>query len=134
VSAENAEVVRRALSPPFLSTSTDQVAELFDPAVRLELSERVFNPGVYERYDGIHRWQQEVGDVWESYRLEPEGFVDGDDVVVAITRERARGKGSGVEVDRQVTFLCRLRDHRVSEIRFYIEDRDRALRDAGLHE
>ena len=124
--SRDVELVRRALS-----ARRSEFEDVLDPHVRLDLSERVFNPEVYEGYDGIMRWRAEVGDVWEFYRSEPQQFFDGDGVVVVFTRERARGKGSGVTVDRVTALLCRLRAGRVSEIRLY-DDRARALRDAGL--
>ncbi len=127
MSLENLELARRALSAPRRS----EFVELFDPTVRLDLSERVFNPELYEGYEGLTRWRADVEDVWESYRVEPEEFFEGDDVVVVFTRERGRGKGSRVVVDRPIAFLFRLRANKVSEIRLYV-DRKRALRDAGL--
>ena len=127
MSQENVEVVRRALT-----ARRSEFALLLDPAIRLDLSERVFNPAVYEGYEGVMRWRADVGDVWDSYRSEPEEFFDGDEVVVVFTRERGRAEGSGIEVDQHPTaLLCRLRSARVSEIRRY-HDRERALRDAGL--
>ena len=127
VSRENVELVRRALM-----ARRSEFAELLDPGVRLDLSERVFNPAVYEGYDGVMRWRSDVGDVWESYRSVPEEFFDGNDVVVVFTSERGRAKGSGIEVDQHPTaLLCTLRGGRVSGIRLY-HDRERALRDAGL--
>jgi ketosteroid isomerase-like protein len=132
VSQENVEVARRVLTTRQDEIAgQDEIADLLDPAVRLDLSERVFNPAVYEGYEGLMHWRAEIGDVWESYRTEPEEFFDGDEVVVVFTRERGRGSSSGVEVDRRIAFLCRLRGGRVSEIRLY-QDRERALRDAGL--
>jgi hypothetical protein len=129
VSQENAEIVRCALT-----ARRTEFADLLDPAVRLDLSERVFNPAVYEGYEGVMRWRADVGDVWDSYRSEPEEIFDGDEVVVVFTRERGRAKGSGIEVDQHPTaLLCRLRAGLVSEIRLY-HDRERALRDAGLAE
>src|SRR6478672_1061093 len=127
MSQENVEIVRRALI-----ARRSEFDELLDPSVRLDLSERVFNPAVYSGYEGIMRWRAEVGDVWDSYRSEPEQFFDGDEVVVVFTRERGRAKGSGIEVAQHPTaLLCRLRARRVSEIHLY-HDRERALRDAGL--
>jgi hypothetical protein len=124
---ENIELVRRALI-----ARRSEFADLLDPAVRLDLSERVFNPAVYEGYQGVMRWRADVGDVWESYRSEPEEFFAGDAVVVVFTRERGRARGSGIEVEQHPTaLLCRLRAGRVSEIRLY-HDRELALRDAGL--
>jgi|ERR1017187_2001048 ketosteroid isomerase-like protein len=129
MSQENVEVVRRALK-----ARRSEFEELIDPAVRLDLSERVFNPAVYEGYEGLLLWRAEVAEVWESYRSEPERFFDGDEVVVVFTRERGHAKGSGIEVDQRPTaLLCRLRAGRVSEFRLY-HDRERALQDAGLAE
>jgi ketosteroid isomerase-like protein len=129
MSQENVDVVRRALS-----ARRSEFEEVLDPALRLDLSERVFNPAVYEGYEGIMRWRADVGDVWDSYRSEPEEFFDRDDVVVVFTRERGRAKGSGIEVDQHPTaLLCRLRAGLVTEIRLY-HDREQALRNAGLAE
>jgi ketosteroid isomerase-like protein len=127
MSQENVEIVRRILT----TRPGEILAALLDPAVRLDLSERVFNPAVYEGYEGIVRWFAEVDDVWETYRMQPEEFVDRDDVVVVLARERGRGTGSGVEVERDLTLLCRLCAGRVSEIRLY-RDREQALHAAGL--
>jgi len=127
MSEENVDLVRRVLS-----ARRSEFADLLDPAVRLDLSERVFNPAVYEGYEGVMRWRADVSEVWESYRSEPEEFLDGDEVVVVFTRERGRAKGSGIEVEQHPTaLLFRLSAGRVSEIRLY-HDRERALRDAGL--
>jgi len=105
--------------------------DLLTPDVRLDLSERVFNPAVYDGYEGIIRWREEVREIWESYTSEPEEFFAGEDVVVAFTREIGRGASSGVEVDRHTALLFRLQAGRVSEIRLY-HDRAQAMRDAGL--
>jgi ketosteroid isomerase-like protein len=129
MSQENLEVVRRALT-----ARRSEFVDVLDPTVRLDLSERVFNPAVYDGYEGVMRWRADVSDIWDFYRSEPEELFDGDEVVVVFTRERGRAKGSGIEVDQHPTaLLCRLRAGRVSEIRLY-HDRERALRDAGLAE
>jgi ketosteroid isomerase-like protein len=124
---DNVEVVRSVLE-----AGVDRVlVGLLDPSVRLDLSERVFNPAVYEGYEGLRRWRSEVNDVWDSYRVEPVEFFEGEDVVVVLTRERGRGAGSGAQVDRLTTFVFRLADRRVTEIRLY-GDRDQAFAAAGL--
>ena len=129
MSSAKVEIVRRALR-----ARRSEFEDLLDPAVRLDLSERVFNPAVYEGYEGIVRWRADVGETWESYRSEAEEFFEGPEVVVVFTQERGRGKGSGIEVQQRPTaLLCRLRTERVSEIRLY-HDRQRALRDAGIQE
>jgi hypothetical protein len=122
------ELVRRTFT-----ARRSEFPDLFVPDVRLDLSERVFNPAVYDGYEGIIRWREEVKEIWESYISEPEEFFAGEDVVVVLTREIGRGGSSGVEVDRRTALLFRLRARRVSEIRLY-HDRDQAMRDAGLAE
>lgn len=109
----------------------EPLREFFEPTVRLDLSEHIFNPAVYEGYDDIARQRREVRDVWDHFEIEVEQFFEGKDVVLAYTHERGRGKGSGVEVDRDTAFLFRLREGKISEVRNY-RDRDRALADAGL--
>src|SRR2546430_16985394 len=98
MSQEDVEVVRRALT-----ARRSEFADLLDPAVRLDLSERVFNPAVYEGYEGVMRWRADVGDVWDPYRSEPEGFFHGHEGVVVFTLEPGRAKGSGIEVYRHPT-------------------------------
>jgi len=124
VSQGNVEIVRRALG-----ARRREFEELLDPAVRLDFSERVFNPAVLEGYAGIMRWRAEIGEVWGPYRSEPEEFLDAGDVV--FTHEYGCGKGSGLEVEQRLALLCTLHGDRVSEIRLY-RDRERALSDSGL--
>lgn len=120
------ELVRRSLT-----ARRSEFPDLFTPDVRLDLSARIFNPAVYEGYEGLGRYRSEVREVWDSYRSEPEEFHVGEDVVVVFTREVGRGGTSGVEVERHTGLLFRIREGRVCEIRLY-HDRERALADAGL--
>ena len=46
------------------------------------LSERVFNPAVYEGHDGIRRFVAELDEVWDEFRIEPVEFIDAGDAVV----------------------------------------------------
>ncbi len=124
--ADSVELVRRALV-----AGSDEFPALFTPDMRLDLSVRVFNPAVFEGYEGLRRYRSEVGEVWDSYVIEPEEFHVGDDVVVMFSREVGRGGASGVEVDRHTALLFAIREGRVCEIRLYHE-REQALRDAGL--
>src|SRR5437899_10927816 len=106
MSSANVEIVRRALK-----ARRSEFEDLLDPAVRLDLSERVFNAGVYEGYDGIMQWRAEVGETWDSYRTEAEEFFEGPEVVVVFRQERRRGKGTGIEGQQApaTALLCRHR-------------------------
>jgi hypothetical protein len=78
--------------------------------VKYDLSERVFNPAVYEGHDGIRRFVADLDEVWDEFRIEPVEFIDAGETVVVSHRVHARGKGSGVEVELPSTSLYTLRN------------------------
>jgi ketosteroid isomerase-like protein len=66
-------------------------------------------------------------DAWESYRLEPEEVRDVDEErVLAIVREIARGRSSGLEVESRWGYLMTIRDGLVVRVEAY-RDADRAV-------
>jgi ketosteroid isomerase-like protein len=132
MSEENVEIVQR-LYDALNRDDIEGAIEWLDPAVRYDLSERVFNPAVYEGHDGIRRFAANLAEVWDEFRTEPVEFIDAGETVVVSHRVRARGKGSGVEVELPSSNLYRLRDRRVFAIRMYREHAD-ALEAAGLSE
>ena len=70
-------------------------------------------------------------DAFESYRLDVEQLHDLGDRVVAIVREVARGRASGVEVDGRWGYLITVRDGEIVRIEAY-RDAAVALEVAGL--
>ena len=83
MSQENVEIVRRVYDAT-LHGETERVIELLDPRIRLDMSERVFNPAVYEGHEGSRRFFAEIDEVWDDFRAEPLEFIDaGENVVVA---------------------------------------------------
>jgi ketosteroid isomerase-like protein len=127
----NLELIRAVFEAWGCGDVEEPLREYFEPAARLDLSEHIFNPAVYEGYDDIARQRREVSDVWDHFEIEVEQYCEGTDVVAAYTHEHGRGKGSGVEVQRDTAFLFRLREGKIHEVRNY-RNRERALADAGL--
>jgi uncharacterized protein len=72
-------------------------------------------------------------DAWESYHLEAERIEDLGDRVVAIVRETARGRASGVEVDGRWGYVLTVKDGQIVRVEAY-RDADRALEVTGLSE
>jgi ketosteroid isomerase-like protein len=130
VASSNLDLVRSILNAWGQGDIEPVLREHFESGARLDLSENVFNPAVYQGYEEIARHRREVADVWAVFEIEIERFFEGEHAVVAFTREHGRGV-SGVEVDRHTAALFRLREGKVSEVRFYL-DRHRALADLGL--
>jgi ketosteroid isomerase-like protein len=128
MSKENVEVVREI----YEELKQGRILfEVFDPAIELDLSERVFNPAVYHGYDGAGQFWSEVQEVWELWETLPEEIIDAGDNVVAFVRSRGRGRGSGVEVEDQSANVWTFRAGKVVRYRLY-RDRDEAMRAAGL--
>jgi ketosteroid isomerase-like protein len=130
VPEENVEIVRRVYDAS-LRGDADAVIAVLDPAVRADMTERVFNPDVYEGHEGYRRFLAEIDAVWDSFRIEPLEFIDAGDKVVVSHMVRGRGKGSGVEVELPSTSVYTVREGLVTEIHMYREH-GRALRAAGL--
>ena len=109
----------------------DAFVALCDPRFRLDMSDRVMNPAVYEGHEGIRRFYSEVREVWESYTWEPEQIIDSGEQVVALLRSRGRGRGSGIEIERKTAIVWEVEDDRATSLRFY-RDRHEALQAAGV--
>jgi len=95
------------------------------------MSDRVFNPAVYEGHDGIRRFYAEVRDVWETYVWEPEELIEAGENVVALLHSSGRGRGSGVEVERRTAMVWTIDGGRAAAVRFF-RDRTRAMEAVGL--
>jgi ketosteroid isomerase-like protein len=72
-------------------------------------------------------------DTWEEYDQRIGDVVEAGNAVVARVHIRARGKGSGVEVDLRFYVQIKVRDDKVAYI-YDHEDREAALEAAGLSE
>jgi ketosteroid isomerase-like protein len=132
MSGKNVEIVRRA-HEALNGGDIDAVIALCDPAFRLDMSDRVLNPMVYEGHGGIRRFYDEVRDVWANYTWEPEQLIESGDQVVALLRSTGIGRGSGVEIERQTAMVWTVHDSRATSLRFF-RNRAEALEAAGLGE
>jgi ketosteroid isomerase-like protein len=125
MSQENVEIVRRFL-----------VVDDFDEALRCVDPDIVWNPveeSATQGHDAVRastaRWKSE----WDDYELIPEEFADAGDRVVATVRFRARGRGSGIEVDGRLYDVFTLRDGKIVRMDQFTEQSE-ALEAVGLRE
>jgi ketosteroid isomerase-like protein len=123
MSHENVEIVRRFL-----------VVEDLDEALMDVDPDIVWNPveeSSAEGHDAVRastaRWKGE----WDDYELIPEGFADAGDRVVATVRFRARGRGSGIEVDARLYDVFTLRHGKIVRMDQFTEQSE-ALAAVGL--
>jgi uncharacterized protein len=89
--------------------------------------------GTSERFgrDRLRRSLESLFDAWESYHLEVERIEEAADRVVAVVREIARGRTSGLEVDGRWGYLITVEDGLIVRIEAY-RDAAQALQTAGL--
>src|SRR6185295_16156529 len=90
--------------------------ELLDPDVVIDATARIMNPDTYHGHEGFQRMVDEMGEIWGEWLLEPQEFFDSEDRVVVATRVRARGRGSGVELDDLNYNVWKLRDGKVARL------------------
>lgn len=123
MSEEQVEIVRRAFAA-FNNADIDALVALCDEDFHIDMSERVFNPAVYDGHDGIRRFYAEIRDVWATYWWEAEELIEMGDCVVSLLRSGGRGRGSGLEVEHRSAMVWTVPDGRAKELRFF---RDRGL-------
>lgn len=124
------EIVRRAHDALNSGDIEALVAEC-DPDFRLDMSDRVLNPDVYEGHEGIRRFLADVHEAWETFTWEPEELVESEDRVLALVRSTGRGRGSGLELDRRAAIIWTVPAERAVSLRFF-RDRAAAREAAGL--
>jgi uncharacterized protein len=87
----------------------------------------------YLGHDGLMRFLAEMTQDFEEVRFEIEETRDAGEQVVGIGRFRARGRGSGVDINVPLGVFQRVRRGKIAYVRFFSEPAD-ALEAAGLSE
>jgi ketosteroid isomerase-like protein len=75
-------------------------------------------------HDGVTAGFREWFEAFDEFTIEPENFIAHGDRVLVATRQRARGKGSGLEVEQRFFQLFTLRDGLVFRFEEYTEEAD----------
>jgi ketosteroid isomerase-like protein len=119
------DAINRADVPGILSLQAEDV-EWHGPLGFPDLA------GAHHGHDGVRTYAERVSDAWQEFSVLPERFVDLGDRVLVLTRERGRGRSSGIEVQSQPTaHLWTLRNGYVTRFQVFW-DREEGLRNAGL--
>ena len=129
MSRENVEVVRSAFEA-YVGGDGERALDYFHPDGQLDLSIR--------GDVGVATGRQEIADSttgwvasWDEYSEEVEEILDlGEDLILVVTTQRGRGKGSGIEISNQYGFLAEVRDGLIARVTGY-PNRAAALEAAG---
>jgi ketosteroid isomerase-like protein len=131
MSEENVETIRR-LWAAFGEGGTEAVLPFFDPAVVYEDEVLPDHAGeTYRGEEGVRRAWARWTEPWDAFDIELKWARDSGDEVVSCHHAKARGKGSGMEVEFDYAYLWRLHDGKIVYLKSYA-DIEKALAAAGL--
>lgn len=135
VSRENVEIVRRANMAFNLG---DREGAFADYSPDVEWHDLQHAPDAPERVRGLSALRT-IWDQWEQafdeFTADIEDFIDAGDFVVAVTRWRAKGKGSGLALDLHAADVYEFKGRKIVKVTLgYPPDKHAALKDVGLAE
>ena len=117
MSQENVELVR-GFFEAYLRGDLETALAGFDPKVEI-YDHDIPDAGEYRGLEGLLRWQDDWGREWESWRWDPEEYIDAGDRVVAALRVYAKGLRSGVDVERLDGVVYTIRDGKCVRLDYY---------------
>ena len=128
----NGTALIRRVFDAFSHRDVEAIVALSDAAIELRLptAQRANRGEPYFGHEGIRRYFDDIGRVWEELRVVPQDFRELDDGVFVTGRVYARAE-SGLVVDSPAFWLWRIREDLVMSGQVF-ENRDAALKAAGL--
>lgn len=115
MSKENVEIVRS-----FFVADLEEALAYVDPSIVWNPVEESSTQGPEAVRASTERWKSE----WDDYAVIPEELIDMGDRVVATVRFRARGRGSGIEIDGRLYDVFTLRDGKIVRMDQFTEEAD----------
>jgi ketosteroid isomerase-like protein len=133
MSEENVDLVRRALEA-FPRGDVEEMLSHMDPEGELHSAIVGGAEGnVYRGHDGFRRWYADSFESFEELRNEWSEFRDLGNRVLAFGRVKARGRGSGVQLNSPMGWIFTVRRGKIVKAEGFLS-RDEALEAAGLEE
>jgi ketosteroid isomerase-like protein len=131
MSEENVEIVRRVYDAADRRDG-DAIFALYDPGVELDASQLgLADLNVYHGHDGLRSLFREFSETWGEIEYSYDELIDAGDQVVAVVTRHARGRASGVEVERPFALVWTVREGKVVRVVWFLTRED-AIEAAGL--
>jgi ketosteroid isomerase-like protein len=131
MSRENVELVRRVFdgwSRGDFSVGADLIAPDFEWQQHREAVEPGSRSGA-----AVGDSLRKIFEIYESFQVEPEEFIDAGDKVVVVAHVHATAKRMGIDLDSRWAFVWTVHQGRLARNEVYTERRE-ALIAAGLSE
>jgi ketosteroid isomerase-like protein len=133
MSQENVDAFR-AVIEAINESGSDASLDLLDPEVEFYEDPKFPEAEVFRGRDEVVGYFRRFTESFERYRFEIEDVRDeGGDKITAVLREMARGKTSGVEVERRSGWVFTFRAGKALRVEIYLDPGD-ALEAVGLAE
>jgi ketosteroid isomerase-like protein len=133
MSQENVEAVHKSFDA-YQRGEWEGVVRDADPDIEVVQPPDFADASSYHGHQGFVEVLQWWPSQWEDFHVELTEVIDAnDDQVILVTRQRGRGKGSGVEVAGEVAFVSTFRDGKMIRIEMF-QSLQEALEAAGLRE
>lgn len=135
MSEENVEIVRRVYDAAARRDAA-KVLALYDPKVELDAAALgiVGSAGeVFRGHEGLRSLFREWHEAWGTIEYDYEELIDAGEQVISVVTRHARGRSSGIEVERPFALLWTLRAGKVIRVVWFLNRAD-ALEAAGLQE
>jgi uncharacterized protein len=128
MSQQNVEVVRR-MYEAFRRGDAEAALDSLDSDVVMDATHRV-DGRIGRGHDQVSSILREWLGTWEEWSEEIEEVRDLGDVVLVVSSQHGRGRGSGVEMEHRFAMLYEVRNDKVVRWTIY-NDREQALEAAG---
>ena len=69
----------------------------------------------------LRQWLASFFDIWEEFDLVPQEVIESGERVLVIAKIRARGKGSGVEIEQTAAHLLTFEEGRVRRLETFAD-------------
>jgi uncharacterized protein len=133
MSQENVELVSRIYALAAEDGNLAPSFHLLDPDVEYVNPAGAMEPGTRRGLEAFREAVEKVGEAWEFWRMEPVEFKAADDRVAVLVHYRARGRGSGVEIQGRESALWTVRNGKVIRYQWFLNCDD-AFEAAGISE
>jgi ketosteroid isomerase-like protein len=135
MSRENVELVRESVRA-FKRRDVPASLTAYSPEVEWRTAEDEPDPNTYRGFEGLAALVEDWSQMWENNffeAAETEEFIDAGDFVVVPVRALVRGKASDVEVEILETYVFRVENGQITEVREF-RTRAQGLQAVGLSE
>ncbi len=133
MSQENVDVVRRIYDEGLIDQHPQWLLELATADIEYVNPAGAVEPGTRRGRNEFIAAVEKTLEGWETWEMEPERFEAVGDQVAVVLRYKARGRGSGIEVEGRESALWTVRDGKVCRYAWFHEPAE-ALEAVGLSE